>query len=62
MTKRFPADRLTPWRQRFIAIARELEAGGVRRRATVDSVHAIRGAYLARGTLRGVRLGCARAA
>jgi hypothetical protein len=61
MTKRFPTDRLTPWRQRFIAIARELETEGVRRRAT-ESVHAIRGAYLARGTLRGVRLGCARPA
>ena len=52
---------MTPWRQRFLAIARELEASPVRRRPGVG-VRALREAFLARGTLRGIRLGCVRTA
>ena len=61
MTSRFTPDRMTPWRQRFLAIARELEASPVRRRPAAGA-RALREAFLARGTLRGIRLGCVRTA
>ena len=61
MKNRFPTDRLTPWRQRFVAIARELDSG-VRRRDSMDAVHPVRGPFVPRGSLRGIRLGCVRAA
>ena len=32
MTSRFTPNRMTPWRQRFLAIARELDASPARRR------------------------------
>jgi hypothetical protein len=52
---------MTPWRQRFLAIARELEGSPVRRRGLAAGP-ALRGVFLARGTLRGIRLGCVRTA
>ena len=52
---------MTPWRQRFLAIARELEVSPVRRRPAAGA-QALREAFLARGTLRGIRLGCVRTA
>lgn len=62
MTNRFSPDRMTPWRKRFLAIARELEASPVRRRSPAGGVPALRGLFLARGSLRGIRLGCVRTA
>ena len=62
MTRRFTPDHMTPWRQRFLAIARELEAAPVRRRGLAAGAPALREAFLARGTLRGIRLGCVRTA
>jgi len=61
MKNRFPTDRLTPWRQRFLAIAREMDPA-LRRRDSMDSALPARGRFIARGSLRGVRLGCARPA
>jgi hypothetical protein len=61
MKDRFPTDRRPAWRQRFLAIARELEAVPPRR----DSIQAIQDArrpMLAARSLRGIRLGCIRAA
>jgi hypothetical protein len=60
MKDRFPTDRRPAWRQRFLAIARELEAVPPRR----DSIQAIQDArrpMLAARSLRGIRLGCIRA-
>ena len=62
MTSRFTPNRMTPWRQRFLAIARELEASPARRRGPLAAGHALREAFAARGTLRGIRLGCVRTA
>ena len=62
MKSRFPTDRLTPWRQRFLAIARELDPAAVRRREPKDAPAGPRTPFLARGTLRGIRLGCIRTA
>jgi hypothetical protein len=62
MTSRFTPDRMTPWRQRFLAIARELEVSPVRRRGPAAGAPALRGVFLARGSLRGIRLGCVRTA
>ncbi|HEX4782419.1 MAG TPA: hypothetical protein VH301_16795 [Usitatibacter sp.] len=62
MTNRFSPDRMTPWRKRFLAIARELEALPARRREAQGLVHAGREAPPARGILRGIRLGCVRTA
>lgn len=62
MTSRFTPDRMTPWRQRFLAIARELEASPARRRVPAAGAAALREAFLARGSLRGIRLGCVRTA
>lgn len=62
MTSRFTPDRMTPWRQRFLAIARDLEASPARRRAVAAAGPALRAAFLGRGTLRGIRLGCVRTA
>ncbi len=57
MKDRFPSDRRPAWRQRFLAIARELDAAPPRR----DSMQAImagRRPLLAARSLRGIRLGC----
>ena len=62
MKDRFHTDRRQAWRQRFLAIARELEAGGPPRRDSVEAVQAARRPLLAPRSLRGIRLGCIRAA
>ena len=62
MKDRFPTafDRRPTWRQRFLAIARQMEAAP--RRESAALVQAARHKFLASRTLRGVRLGCIRAA
>ena len=62
MKNRFPTDRRTSWRQRFLAIARELEAAPVHRRESLDAAHAARTRFFPTRRLRGIRLGCVRAA
>jgi hypothetical protein len=61
MKNRFPSDRRSNWRQRFLAIARESE-GQAHRRESLDAGHGVRAGLLPSRTLRGVRLGCARTA
>jgi len=61
MKERFPSDRRPAWRQRFLAIARETQATGPRR-DTLEAIEAARRPMLAARSLRGVRLGCLRAA
>ena len=61
MKDRFPTDRRPAWRQRFLAIARELEALPARRES-VEAVQESRRPMLAARSLRGIRLGCIRAA
>ena len=61
MKERFPSERRPAWRQRFLAIAREMEAGSPRR-DVLGILQAARRPMLAGRTLRGIRLGCARAA
>jgi hypothetical protein len=60
MKDRFPSDRRPAWRQRFLAIARELESAPPRRNP-VEAMQAVRRPLLAGRSLRGVRLGCIRA-
>ena len=60
MKDRFPTERRPAWRQRFLAIARELEAGPPRR-DSIEAVQASRRPMLAPRSLRGIRLGCIRA-
>lgn len=64
MKDRFPIalDRRPTWRQRFLAIARELEATAAPRRESVAAVQAARRKLFEARTLRGIRLGCVRAA
>ncbi len=61
MKDRFPSERRPAWRQRFLAIARELEAGALRR-DSMEAQQASRRPVLAGRTLRGIRLGCIRTA
>jgi hypothetical protein len=62
MKNRFQPDRRTSWRQRFLAIAREFEAGS-RRRESLDAPHANRQRLgSSPRLLRGIRLGCIRPA
>ena len=61
MKNRFPTDRRASWRQRFLAIARESEAGSPRR-DVLEILQAARRPMLAGRSLRGIRLGCIRAA
>lgn len=61
MKDRFPSDRRQAWRQRFLAIARELEAGSPRR-DSIEAHQVSRRPLLAGRSLRGIRLGCARTA
>jgi hypothetical protein len=60
MKDRFPTDRRPAWRQRFLAIAREFEAGNPRR-DSIEAIQAARRPLLAARSLRGIRLGCIRA-
>jgi hypothetical protein len=62
MKNRFPTDNRTTWRQRFLAIARELEATSAPRRESMATVQGLRRRFLAPRILRGIRLGCARTA
>ncbi len=64
MTSRFAPDRMTPWRQRFLAIARELEASPAPAPRARRGVHgpAGRASSSPGRSLRGIRLGCVRAA
>ena len=61
MKERFHNDRRPAWRQRFLAIARELEALPPRRES-VEADQDARRPMLAPRSLRGIRLGCIRAA
>lgn len=61
MKNRFPTEHRADWRERFLAIARELEARGTHRRESLDAVQALRARFLPARSLRGVRLGCTRA-
>jgi hypothetical protein len=61
MKNRFPTDSRTTWRQRFLAIARELEASPVHRREPARAGLGFRGKLLPPRLLRGIRLGCVRA-
>ena len=62
MKERFPIDRRPAWRQRFLAIARELEAAPLHRREPTRAGWGIRAKLIAPRSLRGIRLGCVRAA
>jgi hypothetical protein len=61
MKNRFPIEIRAGWRQRFLAIAREMQDAGSHRRESLDAPPAVRARFLAPRSLRGVRLGCARA-
>lgn len=61
MKDRFPTDRRSVWRQRFLAIAGEADTGA-HRRESMDAGHGLRARFLAPRSLRGIRLGCARPA
>ena len=61
MKERFPSLRRPAWRQRFLAIARELEAAPPRR-DSMEAHQASRRPLLAGRSLRGIRLGCIRTA
>lgn len=62
MKERFPSERRPAWRQRFLAIAREMEAGSPRRNVLEAIQAAARRPALAARSVRGIRLGCIRAA
>lgn len=62
MKNRFPTDSRTTWRQRFLAIARELEVAPVHRRESGRTAWSFRARLIAPRTLRGIRLGCVRTA
>jgi hypothetical protein len=62
MKNRFPSEHRAQWRERFLAIARELEALPAHRRGSLDAGPVLRTRFLAPRSLRGVRLGCIRAA
>lgn len=61
MKNRFPTEPRALWRERFLAIARELEAAGAHRRESVGAVQGLRARFLPTRSLRGIRLGCIRA-
>jgi hypothetical protein len=61
MKNRFPIENRAGWRQRFLAIAREMEDAGAHRREFLGTSPAVRARFLMPRSLRGVRLGCARA-
>ena len=64
MKNRFPSEQRAQWRERFLAIAREFEeASGAHRRESLDAGHhGLRARFLPTRSLRGIRLGCIRAA
>jgi hypothetical protein len=58
MTNRLSLDRRSTWRQRFLAIAHELESRAVHRRESLDAVRSARARFLPPRLWRGVRLAC----
>jgi len=60
MKNRFSSDNRTTWRQRFLAISRE--AAPVHRREPTRAGWGVRARLTAPRSLRGIRLGCVRAA
>ncbi len=62
MKERFLALRRNAWRERFLAIALESEAAGAHRRESLDAPRAARHRASVPRSLRGIRLGCLRAA
>ena len=62
MKNRFPSQQRAHWRERFLAIARELEASGAPRRDPLDARHGLRARFLPLRSLRGIRMGCIRTA
>jgi hypothetical protein len=62
MKNRFPSEQRAHWRERFLAIARELEASGAHRGDARDAVRGLRARFLPVRSLRGIRLGCIRPA
>ena len=60
MKNRFPSEQRAHWRERYLAIARELETSGAPRRESLDA--GLRARFLPTRSLRGIRLGCIRAA
>ena len=57
MKNRFPSEHRAHWRERFLAIARELETSGARRES-LGVAHGLRARFLPTRSLRGIRLGC----
>jgi hypothetical protein len=62
MKNRFPTEQRANWRERFLAIARELEASATPRRDSLEVRQSLRARFLPARSLRGIRLGCIRAA
>ncbi|MEP7069973.1 MAG: hypothetical protein ABI789_12065 [Usitatibacter sp.] len=62
MKTRFPSEQRAQWRERFLALAGELEAAGTHRRESLDAGPGLRARFLPLRSLRGMRLGCIRAA
>jgi hypothetical protein len=62
MKNRFPSEYRAQWRERFLAIARSLEPCATHRRETPDAGLGFRARFLPTRSLRGVKLGCIRAA
>ena len=62
MKNRFPTEPRAAWRERFLAIAREFEASGACRRESIGAAQGLRARFLPTRSLRGIRLGCVRAA
>ena len=62
MKNRFPSETRASWRQRFLAIAREIEGAAGHRRESLDAAPRSRARVTAPRLLRGVRLACIRAA
>ncbi len=62
MKERFLALRRNAWRERFLAIALESEAAGTGRRQSLDAPRPVRRPASTPRNLRGIRLGCPRAA
>jgi hypothetical protein len=60
MKDRFPTNRRQAWRQRFLAIARELESAP--RRDSIEAMQAARRPLVPPRSLRGIRLSCNRSA
>jgi hypothetical protein len=58
MTHRFSPDHRSSWRERFLAIARELDGRAAHRRDSLDADRPARGRYLPARQWRGLRLAC----